>query len=150
MTKEQDLAAIARSIVDANRFMALATADASGTPWASPVWYAPLSYREYVWVSRPATRHSRNLTERPQVAIAIYDSHRPGSWSAVYMTAVAEQLEPGDAALEAFNRRSEAQGLRAWSRAELVPPGEFRLYRATATEQFVLDDHDARLPVQLE
>src|SRR5919204_4642219 len=36
-TQEQDLAAIARSIVDANRFMALGTADARGTPWVSPV-----------------------------------------------------------------------------------------------------------------
>ena len=150
MTQEQDLAAIARSIVDANRFMALGTADASGRPWVSPVWYALLSYREYVWVSRPGTKHSRNLAARPEVAIAIYDSHRPGDWSAFYMAAVAEELEDVDVALEAFNRRSEAQGLRAWSRAEVVPPGEFRLYRATAGEQFVLDDHDRRRPVHLE
>ena len=150
MTQEQDLGALARSIVDANRFMALGTADASGTPWVSPVWYAPLSSHEYVWASRPGTRHSRNLAERPQVAIAIYDSHRPGTWAAVYLVAVAEELEEVDVALEAFNRRSESQGLRAWSRAEVVPPGEFRLYRATASEQFVLDDHDARLPVHLE
>ena len=150
MTQEQDLDALARSIVDTNRFMALGTADRSGTPWVSPVWYAPLSYREYVWVSRPGTRHSRNLAERPQVAIAIYDSHRPGSWAAFYMAAVAEELEDIEDALGAFNRRSEAQGLRAWSRAEVVPPGEFRLYRASASEQFVLDDHDARLPVQLQ
>jgi nitroimidazol reductase NimA-like FMN-containing flavoprotein (pyridoxamine 5'-phosphate oxidase superfamily) len=149
VSEEQDLVAIARSIVDSNRFMALGTADPSGTPWVSPVWYAPLSYRDYVWVSRPATRHSRNLAERPQVAIAIYDSHRPGSWTALYMEAVAEELEEVDDALEAFNRRSEAQGLRAWSRAEVLPPGEFRLYCATATAQFVLDDHDTRLPVEL-
>ncbi len=146
---EPDIAAIARSIVEENRFMALGTADASGTPWVSPVWYAPLSSREYVWVSRPGTRHSRNLVERPQVAIAIYDSHRPGTWAAVYLVAVAEELEEVDAALAAFNRRSEAQGLRAWSRDEVVPPAEFRLYRATAVEQYVLDDHDARLPVPL-
>jgi nitroimidazol reductase NimA-like FMN-containing flavoprotein (pyridoxamine 5'-phosphate oxidase superfamily) len=150
MTHERDLNAIARSIVDRNRFMALGTADASGTPWVSPVWYAPLSSREYVWVSRPETRHSRNLAERPQVAIAIYDSHRPGTWAAVYLVAVAEQLDEVDAPLEAFNRRSESQGLRAWSPAEIEPPGEFRLYRATASEQFVLDDHDSRLPVPLE
>ena len=150
MSEGQDLGAIARSIVDTNRFMALATADRNGTPWVSPVWYAPLSYREYVWASRPGTRHSRNLAERPQAAIAIYDSHRPGSWTAFYMAAVAEELEDVDDALEAFNRRSEAQGLRAWSPAEVAPPGEFRLYRATASEQFVLDDHDARLPVQLQ
>ena len=149
MTPEQDLDAVARSIVDTNRFMALGTADESGMPWVSPVWYATLSYREYVWVSRPGARHSRNLAQRPQVAIAIYDSHRPGGWSAFYMTAVAEELEHVDDALDSFNRRSEAQGLRAWSRAEVVPPGEFRLYSATATEQFVLDDHDARLAVHL-
>ena len=150
MTPEQDLDALARSIVDTNRFMALGTADRSGMPWVSPVWYAPVSYREYVWVSRPGTRHSRNLAERPQVAIAIYDSQRPGSWAAFYMAAVAEELEDIEDALRAFNHRSQAQGLRAWSRAEVVPPGEFRLYRASASEQFVLDDHDARLPVQLQ
>src|SRR5262245_23695466 len=104
MTPEHDLGAIARSIVDANRLIALGTADASGTPWVSPVWYAPLSSREYVWASRPGTRHSRNLAERPQVAIAIYDSHRPGTWAAVYLVAVAEELDDIDDALEAFNR----------------------------------------------
>ena len=149
MTPEQDLDAVARSIVDANQFMALGTADASGTPWVSPVWYVPLSYGEYLWVSRPGTKHSRNLAERPEVAITIYDSHRPGGWTAFYMAAVAQELEDVDGALEAFNRSSQAQGLRVWSRAEVVPPSEFRLYRATATEQFVLDDHDARHPVQL-
>ena len=149
MTPEQDLDAVARSIVDANRFMALGTADASGTPWVSPLWYAPLSYGAYVWVSRPGTKHSHNLAERPEVAITIYDSHRPGGWSSFYMAALAQELDDVDDALEAFNRRSQAQGLRAWSRAEVVPPGEFRLYRATATEQFVLDDHDARHPVRL-
>ena len=149
MSERQDLGAIARSIVDTNRFMVLGTADRRGTPWVSPVWYAPLSYREYVWVSRPGTRHSRNLAERPQIAIAIYDSHRPGSWTAFYMEAVAEELEDVDDALEAFNRRSAAQGLRAWSRAEVLASGEFRLYRASATAQFVLDDHDTRLPVEL-
>jgi hypothetical protein len=66
------------------------------------------------------------------------------------VAAIAQELDDADDALEAFNRRSEAQGLRAWSCAELVPPGEFRMYRATASEQFVLDDHDSRLPVPLE
>jgi nitroimidazol reductase NimA-like FMN-containing flavoprotein (pyridoxamine 5'-phosphate oxidase superfamily) len=147
--QEQDLEAVARTIIDANRFMALGTADASGTPWVSPVWYAPLSYRDFVWVSRPGTRHSRNLADRPSVAMTIYDTGGPGSWSAFYMAAVAQRLDDVDDALEAFNRRAHAQGLRPWSRAEITPPGEFRLYRATATEQFVLDDHDARLPVDL-
>ena len=32
-----DLVEAARGIIDANRYMTLATADAEGEPWASPV-----------------------------------------------------------------------------------------------------------------
>ena len=39
--------AMARAIVDGNSYMTLGTADAEGLPWASPVWYAPASYREF-------------------------------------------------------------------------------------------------------
>jgi hypothetical protein len=49
-----------------------------------------------------------------------------------------------------FSRHGEAQGLRAWSREDVVPPARHRLYRATVSEHFVLDPHDRRLPVRLE
>jgi nitroimidazol reductase NimA-like FMN-containing flavoprotein (pyridoxamine 5'-phosphate oxidase superfamily) len=147
---ERDLSAIARSIVDSNRFMTLATADADGQPWASPVWYAPASYTEFLWASKPGARHSRNIVQRPQVAIVIYDSHEPGWWKAVYMTAVAEELADVGEGIETYSRRSVAQGFRAWTREDVVPPARHRLYRATVGEHFVLDEHDERLPVALE
>jgi len=84
------------------------------------------------------------------VAITIYDSHRPGGWAALYMAGVAAEIDDVDPALAVFNRRSEAQGLRAWSRDEVVVGGEFRLYRAAIGEQFVLDDHDGRRPVNVK
>ncbi|MFL6120526.1 pyridoxamine 5'-phosphate oxidase family protein, partial [Actinophytocola sp.] len=37
---------IARTILDANSFMTLATADGAGTPWATPVWFATDDHRE--------------------------------------------------------------------------------------------------------
>lgn len=80
MTEEQDLGAVARSIIESNRFMTLGTADADGLPWASPVWYAPKDPRELFWVSSPVARHSRNVAARPQVAIVIFDSHLAGGW----------------------------------------------------------------------
>jgi hypothetical protein len=43
-----------------------------------------------------------------------------------------------------------AQGFRAWTREDVVPPARHRLYRATVGEHFVLDEHDERLPVALE
>jgi hypothetical protein len=42
-----------KAIVDANQYMTLATADEDGLPWASPVWFASIEYRELFWVSSP-------------------------------------------------------------------------------------------------
>ena len=39
----------ARSIIDGGRYMTLATADAEGVPWATPVWYAPDGYAELLY-----------------------------------------------------------------------------------------------------
>jgi nitroimidazol reductase NimA-like FMN-containing flavoprotein (pyridoxamine 5'-phosphate oxidase superfamily) len=152
MTHQEELRTIARSIIDSNRYMTLATADESGLPWASPVWYAPARYREFFWVSSPQARHSRNLATRPHLAIVIFDSHQPGGWHAVYMSAVAEELAGVDVdeGIEIFSRRSEAQEIRAWTQEDVRPPARHRLYRATASDHFVLDPHDQRLPVSPE
>jgi hypothetical protein len=130
--------------------MALGTADASGLPWVSPVWYASEDYREFFWVSSPDARHSRNLARRPQLAIVIFDSHRAGGWNALYMSALAEELVDVRDGIEVFSRRSEAQGMRAWTQEDVLSPARHRLYRATASEHFVLDPHDQRLPVSVE
>jgi nitroimidazol reductase NimA-like FMN-containing flavoprotein (pyridoxamine 5'-phosphate oxidase superfamily) len=152
MTEPEELLPIARSIIDSNRYMTLATADESGFPWASPVWYAPRRYREFFWVSAPEARHSRNLATRPQLAIVIFDSHQPGGWHAVYMSAVAEQLTGAEVVegIEVFSRRSREQELPAWTGKDVRPPARHRLYRATVSEHFVLDPHDQRLPVSPE
>ncbi len=151
MTDPEDLGAVARSIIDSHRYMTLATADEHGSPWASPVWYAPAQYREFLWVSSPEARHSPNLATRPELAIVIFDSHQAGGWNALYMSAVAEQLAGEDIneGIEIFSRRGEAQGLRAWTREDVLPPARHRLYRATASDHFVLDPHDRRLSVSL-
>jgi nitroimidazol reductase NimA-like FMN-containing flavoprotein (pyridoxamine 5'-phosphate oxidase superfamily) len=146
----EELRAVATSIIDSGRYMTLATADGEGVPWASPVWYAPAGYREFLWVSSPEAKHSRNLAVRPGLAIVIFDSHQAGGWNAVYMSAVAEQLADVDDAIEVFSRRGESQGLRAWTSEDVLSPARHRLYRATASEQFVLDEHDERLPVNLD
>jgi nitroimidazol reductase NimA-like FMN-containing flavoprotein (pyridoxamine 5'-phosphate oxidase superfamily) len=149
MNDQMDLRAVAMSIIDSNRYMTLATADGDGVPWASPVWYAPVEYREFLWVSSPEARHSRNLAARPELAIVIFDSHEAGGGNALYMSAVAEQLADVDEAIEIYSRHGEAQGLRRWAREDVSATARHRLYRATASERFVLDEHDQRLPVDL-
>jgi nitroimidazol reductase NimA-like FMN-containing flavoprotein (pyridoxamine 5'-phosphate oxidase superfamily) len=132
---------LARSVIDENRYMVLGTADASGHPWVSPVWFASENYREFHWVSGPETRHSRNLAARPDASIVIFDSTRvPGTAQAVYMTGTAQQLSGSDMerGIDVFSRVSVAQGLEEFTLDDVQEPSLFRLYRATVSEHFVL------------
>jgi nitroimidazol reductase NimA-like FMN-containing flavoprotein (pyridoxamine 5'-phosphate oxidase superfamily) len=145
-------AAIARSIVDAATYMTLATADAGGVPWASPVWFATDDHRELVWVSDPRARHSRNIAARPQVAIVIFDSRAtPGAGQAVYMAARAEEVTANtlERCLETFSSASVRGGEAAWTAADVRAPARHRLYRAVASEHFVLGEVDERVRVDI-
>jgi len=116
----EDRRRVLRSVIDANRFMILATADDRGTPWATPVWFANPDGRRFLWVSSPTTRHSRNIASRPDVAIVIYDSRTAvADRQAVYAEATAhevaeDELEEG---IEIFSRESVSQGLAEWEDA---------------------------------
>lgn len=139
--REDELSDLAREVIDANSYLALGTADEDGHPWVSPVWFASEDYRHFHWVSSPEARHSRNLAARPEVAIAIYDSSAaPGTAEAVYMSGRAEELtgEELERGVELFDRVSQQRISRAWELSDVQPPSLFRVYRATASEHFVL------------
>ena len=153
MTDHQELGAIARSIIDSNRYMTLGTADESGLPWVSPVWYALAEYAEFFWVSSPDAKHSRNLAARPQLSVVIFDSQAAvGAGQGVYMSGNAEELTGDDLerGITIFSRRSEAHGARVWTREDVLPPARHRLYRVVVSEHFVLTDGDRRTPVSVE
>ena len=143
-------AAAARAVIDSNSYMTLGTADESGRPWVSPVWFAHLGYREFLWVSSPDAQHSRNLTACPEVSIVIFDSQvAPADAEAVYVSARAEELNGDEleSGIEVFSRKSESDGLPAYSRADVQEPAQLRLYRAMATEHFSLAKDSRRIPV---
>jgi nitroimidazol reductase NimA-like FMN-containing flavoprotein (pyridoxamine 5'-phosphate oxidase superfamily) len=145
-------AAIARGLIDGSSFMTLATADAAGVPWATPVWFATADGRELVWVSRPEARHSANIERRPDVGIVVFDSTQaPGAGQAVYMAARAEAVRAGDLerCLAVFSARSEADGLGPWTAADVGAPAPLRLYRAVVSEHFVLAATDERIAVDI-
>lgn len=154
MPDQQELAAVARAIIDANSYMTLGTADERGLPWASPVWYAPSGYGEFFWVSRPEARHSRNIAVRRDVSIVIFDSRAPiDTGQGVYMAALAELVAEADVArgMRVFSLRSQAQGGSEWGEADVRPPARLRLYRATAAEHWMLAPGDSsRIRVEPE
>jgi nitroimidazol reductase NimA-like FMN-containing flavoprotein (pyridoxamine 5'-phosphate oxidase superfamily) len=147
-----DLVARGRAIVDANLYMVLGTADADGRPWATPVYFAHTRYNEFLWVSEPGARHSRNIEVRGDVSIVIFDSTVPiSTGNGVYMSATAGELGEDERAqaLNVFSRRTLSHGGREWTADDVLAPAHLRLYRATAVDQYVLDEHDDRLAVTL-
>ncbi|GAA1622764.1 hypothetical protein GCM10009744_07590 [Kribbella alba] len=134
-----DHVALARKLIDDNLYMALGTADASGVPWVSPVYFTPHEYTAFYWVSSPETRHSKNIAGRAEVSIAIFDSRVVvGTAEAIYMSATARQVpdEELESVVALYNGRLPAA--KHFESTELVAPGLFRLYEAMAVEHSVL------------
>lgn len=148
-----DVDSHARALLDATTYVVLGTADAEGNPWTTPVWFAPDGLERLYWLSWPGSRHSRLIEQRPEVALTVFDSTvAPNEGTAFYATARAEQCaeERLDEGLEVYNRRTEHQGIGTFARERVSGPARLRLYVATFTEMWVLDqdaDVDQRVAV---
>ncbi|MGB3444739.1 MAG: pyridoxamine 5'-phosphate oxidase family protein [Actinophytocola sp.] len=144
---------IARAILDGNSFMVLATSDADGVPWATPVWFATEDYRSLYWVSSPDAQHSRNLAVRPEISVAVFDStQRPGEVQAVYMSGTAALARDVEEGIAVFSRVAVREGLGEWGASRVTGDARLRLYHATVAAHYVLDPDattDTRLRVTL-
>jgi nitroimidazol reductase NimA-like FMN-containing flavoprotein (pyridoxamine 5'-phosphate oxidase superfamily) len=153
MTDEHALEHVAKAIIDASLYMVLGTADHAGRPWVTPVYYAPAGYREFFWVSEPDAKHSRNLGERGEVSVVIFDSSVPiDTGQAVYVSASARELTGEECAkgIGVYSRRTLAHGGREWKPEDVQAPARHRLYRADAVALYVLDPQDRRVLVTIE
>jgi uncharacterized protein YhbP (UPF0306 family) len=143
----------ARRIIATNHYLTLATADQDGRPWASPVYYTPDVGLDFYWVSRPDSRHSQNLTARPEVSVVIFDSQVPVFHAeALYLTVHAEQVPAPDLDRCTTIYRSRLPDLTTFTPDHLQAPNPLRLYRAHTLEASVLlndDGPDLRVPLTL-
>lgn len=148
-----DVATLAEQIVTDLRYVVLATADAAGLPWASPVYFAHRGLEEFYWVSAPGSTHSHNISERPEVSLVAFDSRRAvGTGRGVYARGRAQPV-PGSeigAALDLYSLRSSADGAGDWDTERLGALG-LHIYQAGTNEVSLLPGvgPDRRIPVPL-
>jgi nitroimidazol reductase NimA-like FMN-containing flavoprotein (pyridoxamine 5'-phosphate oxidase superfamily) len=153
-----DLAELARATLAGNRFMVLGTVDPSGRPRVSPVWFSLVDHQDVYWLSSPDSHHSRNIQERPQISIVVFDSSAaPSSGGAVYLEATASRVADDELA-EACARAFEDVEPEVSFTPESLENEPFVLYWAqiTASEVHVRGrdfgdgtGSDQRVPVQL-
>ena len=126
-----ELAVMARAVIDDNLYMTLGTREPEGEPRVSPVYFSHHEFRDFFWVSSPAAHHSRNIQAHPAATAVIFDSTLPpGQSAAVYLTGLADEVPPGEletACQQAFARLKSTA--RAFTPAELSGAAPLRLYR---------------------
>jgi nitroimidazol reductase NimA-like FMN-containing flavoprotein (pyridoxamine 5'-phosphate oxidase superfamily) len=153
-----DLAELARTTLGRNRFMVLGTVDPTGRARVSPVWFSLVDHRVAYWLSSPEAHHSRNVAERPEVSLVVFDSSAdPHTGQAVYLEATAGRVpedELESACAEAFRDVDDDLSYTP----ETLRDEPFVLYRArvTAAEIHVRGrdfgdgtGSDQRVPVRL-
>lgn len=61
-----------RALLERENTLVLATTADDGSPVAAPLFYYADGHANLYWLSSPESRHSRNLSVRPRVAVAIF------------------------------------------------------------------------------
>ena len=149
-SRHDGLAAHARELLAANRYLTLGTVSAGGQPWASPVyfsWHSPAADTwEFLWMSALDARHSVNVTARPAVSVTVFDSTvQPYHGRAVYAVGEAREVPP-----EAFDETlihypgPADRGGSPIVREDVTGDSPWRLYRAAASELWVLCPREPR------
>ena len=145
---EHDLAAHADALLITNAFLTLSTVDAAGRPWTTPVYFAPAPGRRLLWTSETQARHSRNIADRPEVSLVIFDSTvAPYHGRAVYAVGTARQLDDDDVdeALRHYPGPSR-RGAEAITREDVTGTSTYRIYQMTAAELWVLCPREPHQP----
>lgn len=87
----------AKQVISDIIYMTVATADADGEPWNSPVYSAYDEEYNFYWVSWAENQHSKNISSNGKAFVVIYDSTVPESTGfGVYMKGSAVQLTKKD------------------------------------------------------
>ena len=145
------IAVHARDLLDANAYLTLGTVDAGGRPWTSPVYFAASGLREFYWTSEADAEHSRNLAERPHVSLVVFDSSVPPYHGrALYAVGTAGELRGDDLerGLRVFPGPRERGGTTV-TLDDVTGASAYRLYRATASDLWVLCPREPRQPCLL-
>lgn len=146
-----DLVAHARRLADTIRYLTVATVDADGRPWSTPVYFAADDRLEcFYWMSAETSQHSRNIASNAAVSLAVFDSTVPPYHGRCLYASGRAEIVVGDElahALGVYPGTAERGG-SAVTQADVSGESPWRLYRVRASELWVLCPRAPRQPCQ--
>lgn len=148
----------ARRLIEATPHLTLATADASGKPWSSPVYFAHDQAFTLYWVSFRQTVHSANIRVRPQVGISLLGEPPDHEGQGVYFDAVATELHDlteVERAIEVRRTRPQDRKFAVTAPGDVLGDAAWRIYRAVPVAVYTYHDaaeivHGQHVDVRVE
>ncbi|KGN34760.1 pyridoxamine 5'-phosphate oxidase [Knoellia sinensis KCTC 19936] len=152
MSDDTDLVEHAHSLLHRIAYVTLGTVDADGRPWTTPVYFAADGLTDFYWTSSRGSLHSENLESRSRISLVVFDSTVPAYHGrAVYAVGSAAIVdEPSD--LEhglTVYPGPESRGGSALTVEDVTGDSPWRLYRARASQVWVLCPREPRQPCSL-
>jgi len=153
MDHHPDLGDIARAVIDANLYMILGTAGEDGHPLGHPRLLLGGGIHGLLLGLLAGVDALPQHRRTAAGSIVIFDSQTPigtagvpvgegdvHSAQAVYMSGVALEVTGVEVSrgVDIFSRGARAQGAGEWTKERVQPPAHLRLYRATASQQFII------------
>lgn len=130
----------AKQIFQNIQYAALATADSQGDPWNTPVFCAYDKLGRIYWSSHIESMHSKNIAQRPQIFIVLYNSKAgKGEGTGLYIKAGVDVLTDIDEIKEALVLLGKRRGKSFDHPEKFVANAQQRLYRATPHKAWIND-----------
>jgi len=140
-------------------YMTIATANSNGKPWVSPVGFIADKRNNLFWVSNQDSVHSKNISNRPEVAIVIVGKLPDGSTDGLYFDATASEITAEDEieyAIKVLVRRpkdpkfdinsiSQVRGTAVWRVYKAIPLSISKRSDETKNDQAIT----VRKPIEL-
>jgi nitroimidazol reductase NimA-like FMN-containing flavoprotein (pyridoxamine 5'-phosphate oxidase superfamily) len=123
----------ARQLLDEQQNLVLATTDADGIPWISPVFFVPDEHYELYWTSDHEARHSANIRATGRAAIVVYRVEPGQPVDGVYSQAQVSEVQDAEElayAIEVMQGRRQPDKWMIESPADVSGDGPWRIYRA--------------------
>lgn len=137
-----------KKLIETMQYLTLATVDAHGDPWITPLFYTFDSDYQFYWYSRHSAEHSLNLLHHPTVAISIYDQNMTDkNATGLYMKGIVQEVPPVDVekVAELYVTRSypgetEIRNEFLNMTADFKDAAPLRFYRFTAQHAWALGE----------
>lgn len=123
----------AKYLIENNEHMTIATADTSGKPWVSPVFFMHDDKYNLYWVSNKDALHSQNIKTRAEIAIVIFGELQDNEVDGVYIDAVATELQVETEITEAMKilaKRPQPTKFTIQSISDVTGDAAWRIYKA--------------------